>query len=58
MSTTLAHLAKALKAWAVHDDECSRNQLYSPVNHTCTCGLTALQQQLAEELANQPKDPH
>ena len=51
--STLARLAKELNGYTDHDHNCLLNGYdgasYSRKN--CTCGLTALQQQLAEELA-------
>lgn len=49
---TLARLAKELNGYARHRFDCPQSMhLYERFTIICTCGLTALQQQLAEELA-------
>ena len=49
--STLARLAKELSGYAVHPATCGLRRFDRVKPPTCTCGLTALQQQLAEELA-------
>ena len=50
--STLARLAKELRQYVAHDPTCPSSNYWGGVR-ACNCGLTALQQQLAEELAKE-----